>query len=195
MCFDDAKVWEAKSSQIIFFYMYVDVFACVFPCLCMQRGIEGDSQEKGYLLHGPGDLSVLTSSPSRLRCSRWRLPEQAEIDGEHGGHRGPAEFWTEPVGTNQPRCQQTAACLSFLLPLLSPFFLTFLYRSVALCGIFSLCHSACRFLHPCFPVSLSFYRPLLPPEDAVSAALADLDVMKLQVCQHRVCVWLWERGQ
>ena len=57
----------------------------------MHRGIGGDSQEKGYLLRGPGDLSVLTSSPSRLRCSRWRLPERAEIDGEHGGHRGPAE--------------------------------------------------------------------------------------------------------
>ena len=57
----------------------------------MHRGIEGDSQEKGYLLRGPGDLSVLTSSPSRLRCSRRRLPERAEIDGEHGGHRGPAE--------------------------------------------------------------------------------------------------------
>lgn len=27
-----------------------------------------------------------------------------------------------------------------------------------------------------------------PSEDAVSAALADLDVMKLQVCQHHVCV-------
>lgn len=70
------------------------VFVCVFvlPFPCMHRGIAGDSQEQGYLLCGPGDLSVLTSSPSRLRCSCWRLPEWAEIDGEHGGRGGPAEF-------------------------------------------------------------------------------------------------------
>lgn len=62
-------------------------------CVCVysiHMGAEGDSQEKDYLL--PGDLSVLTSSLSRLRCSRWRLPGPAVIDGEHEAHGGPVEF-------------------------------------------------------------------------------------------------------
>lgn len=138
------------------------VCACVCVHGCMHRGIEGDSQEKGYLLRGPGDLSVLTSSPSRLRCSRWRLPELAEIDGEHGGHRGPAEFWTEPVGTNQPCCSQTAAPLSSSL--LSPsFFSDFFFIALLLfLAFFSLCHSGAF----CIPVFLSLCHsiaPLCPP--------------------------------
>lgn len=92
-------------------------------------------------------------------------------------------------------------------PSLYFFFLNFLYRSVALSGIFffSLCHSlplsASLFFR--LPSCHSIAPPLLapphnqsrsPPEDAVSAALVDLDVMKLQVCQHGVCVFdcVWE---
>lgn len=186
------------------------VFVCVFvlPFPCMHRGIAGDSQEQGYLLCCPGDLSVLTSSPSRLRCSCWRLPEWAEIDGEHGGRGGPAEFWTEPERTGRLCCQQTPAPLPSLL---SPLFLSFspwlffialllflplppLFLSVILTlpAFLFFCHS----LPPHSPTSLTtaLHLPLTnPTQDAVSAALADLDVMKLQVCQCCVCVCIGVR--
>lgn len=117
------------------------------------------------------------------------------------GNTGATEALQNPEQSPwAPSCSQTAAPLSSplvrSLALLSPFFLTFLYRSVALSGIFlslslcipvflSLCHSIAPL---CPPTSLA-----APPhpsllKDAVSAALADLDVMELQVCQHRVCV-------
>lgn len=64
---------------------------------------------------------------------------------------------------------------------------TFLHRSVA---FFSHCQS-CHFLHPHFyfspPVPVSLCHSAVPPlaclEDAISAAFADMDVRKLQVCQ------------
>ncbi|TNN52621.1 hypothetical protein EYF80_037199 [Liparis tanakae] len=53
------------------------------------RAAEGDDgktrryPKKGFEI-SERDLSVLTSSPSRLRCSRWRLPERLRLMGNTG---------------------------------------------------------------------------------------------------------------
>lgn len=93
--------------------------------------------------------------------------------------------------------------LSLVTPFSIFFPLTFLYCSIALPAIapppflsviltlpafLFFCHS----LPPHSPTSLTtaLHLPLTnPTQDAVSAALADLDVMKLQVCQCCVCVY------
>lgn len=102
-----------------------------------------------------------------------------------------------------------AASRRQLLSLVTPFSiffpLTFLYRSIALPAIpppfLSVILTLPAFLFFCHslpppppnsPTSLTtaLHLPLTnPTQGAVSAALADLDVMKLQVCQCCVCVY------
>lgn len=147
---------------------------CVLPCTCMHRGIEGDSQEKGYLLHGPGDLSVLTSSPGRLRCSRWRLPERAEIDGEHGGPQRPCRILSR-AHRYWPALLLADSSFPLLISLVTPFSIFFFFSpdfSLSLrCAfwifLFSFCHFA-TILHPCFLVSLSHHHPPFPRRHCLS---------------------------
>lgn len=126
------------------------IYVCLLHmCVCTVYIWEQKGTVRRRIIYCPGDLSVLTSSLSRLRCSRWRLPGPAVIDGEHGAHGGPVEFWAEPVGTNQP-CSSDSTAPSCHFSLLWLFFIALL-RFLA----FFPPPSFRSFPHPCFSVTPS----------------------------------------
>lgn len=138
-------------------------------------------EEWGYLLCGPGDLSVLTSG-AQIKMQPPASATVPQIDGRQGAAETPAEFWAAPVGTTP------AAEFFFLSHFLSFFFLFFFSDfSVPLCCTFW------HFFYSPHTVTLqlvSFYLPTVPtrsltapPQDAVSA---DRHVIELQVCQQCV---------
>lgn len=93
------KVVFAFSSACILHYecRRVDLFMqpsvqCQSVCVCVcvyTSGNRGGQSGEALFTAGPSDLSVLTSIPCRLRCSRWRLPEPLRLMGNTGATAAP----------------------------------------------------------------------------------------------------------